>query len=44
MSVDETLPTVKEIKKYMDTLYDKGDYLSYALLYLMVHTKHAIKI
>jgi hypothetical protein len=44
MSVDETLPTVKEIKKYMNTLYDKGDYLSYALLYLMVHTKHAIVI
>jgi hypothetical protein len=36
MSTDETLPTVKEIKKYMDTLYDKGNYLSYALLYLMV--------
>jgi hypothetical protein len=36
MSVDETLPSVKEIKKYMDTLYTKGDYLSYALLYLMV--------
>tara|TARA_R110002167_G_scaffold323624_1_gene529588 strand:- start:3406 stop:4260 length:855 start_codon:yes stop_codon:yes gene_type:complete len=36
MSTDETLPTVKEIKKYMDTLYTKGDYLSYALLYLMV--------
>jgi hypothetical protein len=36
MSVDDTLPTVKEIKKYMDTLYDKGNYLSYALLYLMV--------
>jgi len=36
MSIDETLPTVKEIKKYMDTLYTKGDYLSYALLYLMV--------
>jgi hypothetical protein len=36
MSVDETLPTVKEIKKYMNTLYDKQDYLSYALLYLMV--------
>lgn len=35
MSVDETLPSVKEIKKYMNTLYDKGDYLSYALLYLM---------
>jgi hypothetical protein len=37
MSTDETLPTVKEVKKYMNTLYDKGDYLSYALLYLMVH-------
>jgi hypothetical protein len=36
MAVDETLPSVKEIKKYMDTLYDKGDYLSYCLLYLMV--------
>lgn len=36
MSTDETLPTLKEIKKYMDTLYDKADYLSYALLYLMV--------
>jgi hypothetical protein len=36
MSTDETLPTIKEIKKYMDTLYDKSDYLSYALLYLMV--------
>jgi hypothetical protein len=36
MSTDETLPTVKEVKKYMDTLYTKGDYLSYALLYLMV--------
>jgi hypothetical protein len=36
MSTDETLPTVKEVKKYMDTLYDKGDYLSYCLLYLMV--------
>ena len=36
MSNDETLPTVKEIKKYMNTLYDKQDYLSYALLYLMV--------
>lgn len=36
MSTDETLPSVKEIKKYMDTLYDKADYLSYALLYLMV--------
>ena len=36
MSADETLPTVKEIKSYMNTLYDKGDYLSYALLYLMV--------
>lgn len=35
MSVDETLPSVKEIKTYMNTLYDKGDYLSYALLYLM---------
>jgi hypothetical protein len=35
MSVDDTLPTVKEIKAYMDTLYTKGDYLSYALLYLM---------
>ena len=36
MSTDETLPTVKEVKAYMNTLYDKGDYLSYALLYLMV--------
>jgi uncharacterized membrane protein YhiD involved in acid resistance len=36
MSVDDTLPTVKEVKAYMNTLYDKGDYLSYALLYLMV--------
>jgi hypothetical protein len=36
MSADETLPTVKEIKSYMNTLYDKQDYLSYALLYLMV--------
>jgi hypothetical protein len=36
MSTDETLPTVQEIKKYMNTLYDKQDYLSYALLYLMV--------
>jgi hypothetical protein len=36
MSTDETLPTVKEVKKYMNTLYDKQDYLSYALLYLMV--------
>ena len=36
MSIDETLPTVKEIKTYMNTLYDKQNYLSYALLYLMV--------
>lgn len=36
MATDETLPTIKEIKKYMDTLYDKSDYLSYALMYLMV--------
>jgi hypothetical protein len=36
MSTDETLPSVKEVKSYMNTLYDKGDYLSYALLYLMV--------
>ena len=36
MSADETLPTVKEVKSYMNTLYDKQDYLSYALLYLMV--------
>ena len=36
MSTDETLPSVKEVKSYMNTLYDKQDYLSYALLYLMV--------
>jgi hypothetical protein len=44
MSTDETLPTVQEIKKYMNTLYDKQDYLSYALLYLMVTYKQEIKI
>jgi len=36
MSTDETLPTMKEIKNYMNSLYTKGDYLSYCLLYLMV--------
>jgi hypothetical protein len=35
MSTDETLPTVKEIKNYMNSLYDKENYLAYAVLYLM---------
>lgn len=36
MSTDETLPTVKEIKNYMNALYDKEKYYEYAILYLMV--------
>jgi vacuolar-type H+-ATPase subunit I/STV1 len=35
MSVDETLPTMKEIKNYMNSLYDKEKYYDYAILYLM---------
>ena len=36
MSSDETLPTVKEIKTYMNSLYDKENYYAFAILYLMV--------
>lgn len=35
MSSDETLPTVKEIKNYMNSLYDKENYFAFAVLYLM---------
>lgn len=37
MSNDLTLPSVNEIYQYMETLYDKKDYLSYCLLFLMVN-------
>jgi hypothetical protein len=36
MSADETLPTVKEIKNYMNSLYDRATYFEFAVLYLMV--------
>jgi hypothetical protein len=36
MSSDETLPTVKEIKTYMNSLYNNENYYAFAILYLMV--------
>lgn len=30
-----TLPTIKDIKDHMNNLYEKGDYRSYVILYLM---------
>jgi hypothetical protein len=37
MSKDVTLPSVNEIYQYMESLYDKKDYLNYCLLFLMVN-------
>jgi hypothetical protein len=36
MSNDETLPTLKEMKAYMNSLYDKEDYKGYCILYLFI--------
>jgi hypothetical protein len=36
MADDKTLPTVRELKNEMNSLYDKGDYRGYCILYLFI--------
>jgi hypothetical protein len=36
MSTDETLPTLKEMKTYMLSLYDKEDFRGFCILYLLI--------
>ena len=36
MAVDPCLPTLKEMKTHMNSLFDKGDYRSFCVMYLLI--------
>ena len=36
MALDDTLPSLKEMREHMNNLYDKGDYRAYAIMYLFL--------
>ena len=36
MALDDTLPSLKEMREHMNNLYDKGDYRGYAIMYLFL--------
>jgi len=36
LSNDPTLPTLKEMREYMNSLFDKGDYRGYCIMYLFL--------
>ena len=36
LAEDETLPTLREMREYTNSLFDKGDYRGYAIMYLFL--------